>query len=172
VEAEGPLVLRADARRRRAPYSLPPAQLDEQQAATCYADLGRLAIEDALAAAHTVHRLVAAHFELPAALGLATGRFTARVAVAALRPGEHAVVTPGEEARFLAPFPTSLLPVDGETLRQLHLLGLRTLGQLAALPSAALLERFGQQGPLMHRLACGRDTSRVARYAPPVVLEA
>jgi protein ImuB len=60
----------------------------------------------------------------------------------------------------------SLLPVDGETLRQLYLLGLTTLGQVAALPTGAMLSRFGRQGRTIHRLAGGRDTSPVQPYTP------
>jgi nucleotidyltransferase/DNA polymerase involved in DNA repair len=59
--------------------------------------------------------------------------------------------------------------VDGETLRQLDLLGLYTLGQITALPVSALLDRFGKQGRTMHRLASGRDTRPVKSYKPPVV---
>jgi protein ImuB len=35
--------------------------------------------------------------------------------------------------------------------------GIRTLGELSALPRAALADRFGTAGPLAHDLACGRD---------------
>ena len=76
------------------------------------------------------------------------------------------LLPPGKEAKFLAHYPATLLPVDGETIRQLHLLGLRTLGQVAALPAPAMLDRFGRQGRLMHRLARGRDTSSVQPYTP------
>src|SRR5690606_7850611 len=124
VEAEEGLELRADARPRRAVPVLPAAQVDDQPAATCYLDLGRLSEADTLDLAHALHRTVRTHLDLPATVGLASGKFAARVAAAALDNRELLTVSPGQEADFLAPFTAGLLPVDGETERQLHLLGL------------------------------------------------
>src|SRR4029077_1445180 len=39
----------------------------------------------------------------------------------------------------------------------LERLGVRTLGELAAIGRAALADRFGAAGVLAHRLACGED---------------
>jgi nucleotidyltransferase/DNA polymerase involved in DNA repair len=50
-----------------------------------------------------------------------------------------------------------LLPLPGETLRRLGFLGLRTLGQYAALPAAAAELQFGRAGRLAHRCARGED---------------
>ena len=165
VEVEGSLDLRADARRRRPAYTLPPGQLDAQPALTVYLDPGRLTRAQALDAALHIHR-IAQRQRLAPAIGLAAGRFTARVAAASLAPHEALIIPRQREADFLAGYPVSLLPVDGETLRQLHLLGLTTLGRVAALPAAALLDRFGAQGRVMHRLASGRDSSPVPPYVP------
>jgi protein ImuB len=47
-------------------------------------------------------------------------------------------------------------------------LGIRTLGQLAALPAPAVLARFGEGGAVAHRLAGGLDERPlVAREPPP-----
>lgn len=170
VEAEEGLELRADARPRRAVPVLPAAQVDDQPAATCYLDLGRLSEADTLDLAHALHRTVRTHLDLPATVGLASGKFAARVAAAALDNRELLTVSPGQEADFLAPFTAGLLPVDGETERQLHLLGLVTLGHIAAQPVSALLDRFGKTGRVMHRLATGRDTRPVQTYTPRAVL--
>jgi hypothetical protein len=51
----------------------------------------------------------------------------------------------------------TLLPLPGETLRRLGFLGLRTLGQYAALPAAAAELQFGRAGRLAHRCARGED---------------
>lgn len=59
--------------------------------------------------------------------------------------------------------------MDGETVRQLWLLGLVTLGHVAAQPVSALLHRFGRAGRVMHRLASGRDTRPVQPYTPRAV---
>jgi protein ImuB len=66
-----------------------------------------------------------------------------------------------DEAEALAPLPLTLLsepgPPDPRTLRTLERWGLRTLGELAALPADELAARFGATGLAFHRLACGLD---------------
>jgi nucleotidyltransferase/DNA polymerase involved in DNA repair len=168
VEAEDGLELRADRRRGRATAFLHPAQLDDDPAVTCYLDLGKLKPDDVPDLARQVLGFVWERAEVPAKLGLSSGRFPARVAATSVNTGDLLVVPSGREAPFLAGFTAALLPVDGETLRQLDLRGWHTLGDVAAQPVAALLDRFGKQGRVMHRLANGRDTSPVGAYQPPV----
>lgn len=168
VQAEDGLELRADGRRWRAAAFLHPAQLDDDPAVTCYLDLGKLKPDDAPDLARQLLRFVWERAEVPAKLGMSSGRFPARVAATSVNTGDLLVVPEGREAPFLAGFTAALLPVDGETLRQIDLLGWHTLGDVAAQPVAALLDRFGKQGRVMHRLANGRDTSPVSLYQPPV----
>jgi len=106
---------------------------------------------------------------LTPAIGLARGKFTARVAAAVVEPNEALLIAPGHEAAFLAPFPVDLLPMDEETARRLRLLGIRTLGQLAVLPAGAVLTQLGKEGRLLHRLAQGRDDRPVLPYRPRAV---
>lgn len=168
MEAEAAVELRADARRRARVPALGFAQMDDFPATVLYLDLGMLNQEDALHLGAQMNRVIQAEANQPSAVGLASGRFPARVAAMLLQPGELLLVPEGQEATFLADLTVDLLPVDGETLRQLHLLGLHTLGQIAAQPVAALLDRFGKPGRAMHRLANGRDTSPVPPYTPRV----
>jgi hypothetical protein len=70
-----------------------------------------------------------------------------------------------DEARFLTPQPIALLPLPPEHLRQLRWLGLRTLGDFAALPVASIVARFGKAGALAQRWACGRDDRPVRALA-------
>jgi hypothetical protein len=42
---------------------------------------------------------------------------------------------------------------------------------VAELPVSALVQRFGKTGKTLHRLASGKDTSPVAVYTPPVVID-
>ncbi|NDJ75766.1 MAG: hypothetical protein GYB65_05870 [Chloroflexi bacterium] len=172
VEAEDGLELRADGRQRRHMTFLPPAQLDDQPAATCYLDLGTLKPGEAPDLAQQLQQFVWEQTHIPAQLGLSSGKFPARVAAMSVDAGEVLAIPPGHEADFLAGFTVALLPVDGETLRQMDLLGWYTLGDVAGQPVAALLDRFGKQGRILHRLANGRDTSPVEPYAPPVVARA
>ncbi len=86
---------------------------------------------------------------VPARWGAATSRFCAHAAARAARPGRGAKIVPaGAERGFLAPLPVSLLPapLGAELAPALERLGIRTLGELAALPSGALADRFGEQG--------------------------
>jgi protein ImuB len=53
----------------------------------------------------------------------------------------------------------------------LERLGIRTLGELAGLPSRALAERFGHPGLLALDLASGRDTPLDPRRPPEPVME-
>ncbi len=61
---------------------------------------------------------------------------------------------------FLAPLPVVLLrarPALADLPEALERLGVRTLGELAALPASALADRFGKAGLLAHELASGGD---------------
>jgi protein ImuB len=81
---------------------------------------------------------------------------TAAILLAQSRAG-LTVVPPGAEAATLAPLPLNALSPLGCPLEQLKRWGLRTVGDLAALPSADLSERLGQEGLLWQRWARGED---------------
>jgi DNA polymerase-4/protein ImuB len=90
-------------------------------------------------------------------VGLGEGKFVAWAAAVTSAPGEVCVVPAGREAAFLAPLDVSLLPCSPETLRRLELLGLRTIGDLAALPLGAVQAQFGPEGRRLWELAHGLD---------------
>jgi protein ImuB len=95
-------------------------------------------------------------------VGVADGRFAAE------RAARHgvAVVPPAGSAAFLASFPVATLEM--EDLAGLFIrLGIRTLGDLAALPAKAVLARFGPEGAVAHRLARGLDERPLAARTPP-----
>jgi protein ImuB len=78
------------------------------------------------------------------------------------------VVARGASATWLAPQPVSVLGIEFEDLAGLlSRLGIRTLGDLARLPAASVLGRFGPLGAAAHRLARGRDDRPVAARTPP-----
>jgi protein ImuB len=92
---------------------------------------------------------------------------TAALLIALGRAG-LTVVPAGEERAALAPLPVGLLcrlPVrDGRRAQEVSALvellrrwGLKTLGDLAALPARPLSERLGQDGVMWQRLARGTD---------------
>ncbi|MFN8556816.1 MAG: hypothetical protein U0531_05510 [Dehalococcoidia bacterium] len=80
------------------------------------------------------------------------------------------IIPPGEAAAFLARLPAHRMPLSEEMLRRLRWLGLRTAGDLAALPRAALTAQFGPEGALAWDLTQGRGGGPiVARRHPPEV---
>jgi protein ImuB len=104
----------------------------------------------------------------PVRLGVAPSRFAALAAAgrARARRAEVAPSSPARLARYLAPLPVDLLAAREETAglpEPLARLGIRTLGELAALPRTALSDRFGAAGPLARDLARGWDTPLVPR---------
>lgn len=103
-----------------------------------------------------------------ARVGVADGPFAAEQAArAAVRAGEAVHVVPvGEAAAFLAPLPVSLV-VDARTTTLLQRLGVRTLGEFAALPDDDVRRRFGAAGAFAHDRAAGHEQSRVAPRTPP-----
>ncbi len=95
--------------------------------------------------------------------GAAPSRFAALAAASRARPrrAELAPSRPEALRAYLAPLPVSLLESRDATAHlplTLERFGIRTLGELAALPRAALADRFGAAGPLARDLARGHDT--------------
>jgi protein ImuB len=94
----------------------------------------------------------------PARIGAGPSRFCALAAAAKARSRRAGIVT---RATDLHSEPVALLRYRDETAtlpEALDRLGVRTLGELAALPRAALADRFGPTGLLAHDLVHGHDT--------------
>lgn len=137
-----------------------------------YADLSDLAHshEDAVEMCKQVGRAVRRELgqALQPAVGWDSSKFTAQTAARRTQPGHLLVVDGPKERTFLQPLPVTLLPLSGDTLRRLSFLGLRTLGQYAALPAAAVGQQFGRTGQLAQRYAQGKDDRPVvSRWQAP-----
>jgi len=100
-------------------------------------------------------------------VGIADGIFAATRAaeLAVTEPGHVRVIPSGESAKFLSPFPVSVLGRP-ELADVLHRLGLRRLGDFAALKVDDVVARFGAEGRFLHRLARGID-DRPSSVGPP-----
>jgi DNA polymerase IV len=96
---------------------------------------------------------------LSCSLGVATSKVVCKVASDRRKPGGITVVPPGREARFLAPFPTRLLPgVGPKAEERLAAAGIVTLGRLAALTDVELRAVLpGHVGRLLRDRARGID---------------
>lgn len=86
---------------------------------------------------------------LPVRCGAGANRFVAFVAT---HRAADSVCTLGREAAFVADAPLELLGIAEDMMLRLRLLGVRTVGDLAALP-AAYFGRFGDDAARLHRLA-------------------
>ncbi|HZP35138.1 MAG TPA: hypothetical protein VFE48_01455 [Methylomirabilota bacterium] len=102
-------------------------------------------------------------------VGVAGSRLAALVA-ARLGAGV-AIVEPDGDAAALAPAPLSLLPISEELATRLERWGLRTMGELAALPTTGLFERAGAEGVRAQRLARGDDPRPLSAWRPGPVFE-
>ena len=106
---------------------------------------------------------VLAECSLHASFGVATCKTVAKVASELRKPRGFVVVAAGDEASFLAPLPLRSLPGLGPaTETALSGLGIRTLGELAALPLELVQRRVGNvQGRSIWERARGVDESPV-----------
>ena len=103
-------------------------------------------------------------------LGLAPGPFSARLAAARARPGRLLRIADARE--FLAPLPTRELPLDGEQLERLELLGLRSLGAVAAIGPRELESQLGPAGRHAVMLARGLEPDQLVPWQPPMFTSA
>jgi DNA polymerase-4 len=115
--------------------------------------------------------------KLPCSLGVASNKLVAKIAnnVGKARSGKSGeppqailVVRQGDEAKFLAPLATKeLWGVGPKTEERLAQLGLRTIGDIAAIPDDELATRFGKHGADLSRRAKGIDDRSVVTYHKP-----
>ncbi len=115
------------------------------------------------AIAASIKSAIRAELGLTASVGVATTKLVAKVASDLRKPDGLVVVAPGEEAAFLAPLPIARLWGVGEKTRvALAEFGVRTIGDLAAIPPDALRRRFGEHGAQLAERSRGIDPSAVA----------
>ena len=99
-------------------------------------------------------------------IGVAHGKATAAIA-ARRAPSTGLCVVPAEDApAFLAPLPVTVLPLAPDEIRWLERLGLRSVGDLARLPFAAVQAQLGPAGAGAWRLAHGRDDATIIPSHP------
>ena len=112
--------------------------------------------------ARRIQERVRAEVDLPCSLGVAANKTVAKIATDSGKPNGLVVVPAGAEAEFLAPFIVEVIPgVGKKTAEQLHMMGVRSVRELARLPLERLREEFGAHGEHLYGLARGRDDSPV-----------
>jgi len=143
------------------------------------ADLGRVFVgldglgkgpDAELLLARTMVQAVKKASQLTPKVGIADGKFAAFAAAITGPQNKPHIIPPGETPKFLARLPVTYLPITIDTRRRLGLLGLRTLGQLAALPLGAVQAQFGLEGRIAWELANGIDNAPLIPQKHPTTL--
>ncbi len=111
-----------------------------------------------LASAHVLHRKMKSSTQLNCSIGIASSRLVAKVSSDQAKPNGILWVLPGQEARFLAPLEVRKIPGVGKVMeKNLHDLGIHTVGDLTRLDEDFLKERFGKWGLALAGKAHGLD---------------
>jgi DNA polymerase-4 len=141
-----------------------------------YLDLSALPWAEAEGLGRRLGQLVYQEVGVRVSLGLATNKLLAAVATQevkerkARRPfcgDDLAVVPPGREREYLAPWPVEVLPgVGHKASEQLRQINVRRVAELAAVPASVLVGLFGTRGLALRQLACGVDPRAVEPSRP------
>ncbi|HPO14484.1 MAG TPA: DNA polymerase IV [Candidatus Hydrogenedentes bacterium] len=106
---------------------------------------------------------------LPCTIAIAPNKLVAKMATEEGKPDGYVRVLNGREEAYLAPLPVRKLPGAGpRTCEMLESLGILTLGQLAAMPSAMLERLFGMYSATwLQRAARGIGETEVVPESIP-----
>ena len=114
------------------------------------------------AATEALRRRVREELDVAVSVCIAGSRTTAKVGSDRAKPDGLIEVPVGTDAAFLAPFAIRELPMVGPKAAEALLrMGVRTIGQLAALDERWLTQQFGRSGPVLSERARGLDPTPV-----------
>jgi DNA polymerase-4 len=123
----------------------------------------------ATATAQAIRAAIREETQLTASAGVAPNKFLAKIASDWRKPDGLFVIRPHQVEAFLTPLPVGRLPGVGKVMEsRLAELGVRTVGELRALPSSLLEQRFGRWGRRLHELSQGIDERPVEPNRPTV----
>jgi DNA polymerase-4 len=138
--------------------SLEPAGLDEAYLDITGCDLFGTPYQ----LAFSIKKRVKKELKLVASIGIASCKVVAKIASDSGKPDGLVEVTVGKEKDFLAPLPVANLPgVGKKTEQSLKAMGIKTIGQLAAVPVEVIKNRLGSYGFMIHHYANGIDNREV-----------
>jgi DNA polymerase-4 len=143
------------------PMSLDEAFLDVGGAVRLFGDPPRIAAR--------IRRQVQENLGITCSVGVAPTKFVAKLASTRAKPDGLLVVTADSVHAFLDPLPIAALWGAGErTVDTLSRLGVRTVGELAALPTTVLARVLGEaHARTLSELARGVDERQVVPYEAP-----
>ncbi len=104
---------------------------------------------------------------LTCSVGVAPGKFLAKVASDMNKPDGLTIIRPLEVPQFIESLPVEKVPgVGKKTFLQLTSLGIKTLGDVQKFPEQMLLDRLGKFGQRLIELSAGMDRSKVTPWTP------
>lgn len=111
-----------------------------------------------VAIAESIKQHLAQELGLPASVGVAKNKFVAKLASEHAKPNGLVVVPPARTVEFIHQLPIGALwGVGQRTLEQLDRAGIQTVSDLAAHSESSIVQRFGEHGKNLYRLAHGID---------------
>jgi DNA polymerase-4 len=145
------------------PHSLDKAYLDVTGCFSLFGSPKSIASE--------AQRKVVKEIGVPMAVGISRNKLISSAASSAGKPDRCLMIRPGSEQDFLRPLPVGYLSGVGEKVeKRLFDLGVRTVGDLSAIPERLLMRQFGVMGSRLHKLSLGIDNSRVIALYPPATI--
>ena len=106
----------------------------------------------------TIKARILAEIGLVASVGLASNKFLAKLASDLEKPDGFTIIPPGEARSLLASLPIGKLWGVGKVAeKQMHLFGIRKVGDLLAVPRDLVVEQFGDHAAHLLELAVGHD---------------
>ena len=131
--------------------------VDDTAEGTAYLEMRGIGGEPAAWVRRALHAL--RDFDLPARAAVAENKFLAFA---------RTYSASGE----IGMLPVSVLGIDAQTVQRLHLLGVDTLAELAALPHGPFVRRFGAQAAQWHERARGIDPTPLRPRAHELQIDA
>ena len=140
---------------RREPFGIDESWLDLT---------GCVPARDALRCAEEIRGRMKRELGLTVSIGVSFNKVFAKLGSDYRKPDAVTAITRENWRELVWPLPASeLLYVGRATARKLAVMGVSTIGELAALPQDSLRRAFGKQGEILHRYANGLDCSVVLR---------
>lgn len=149
---------------RLEPDSLDKAYMDVTGCTKLFGSPKRIARE--------AQRRVADEIGVRMSVGIARNKLVASAVSSACKPDGCMAVRPGTEAEFMSKLQVGVLSGVGPKIeKRLQGLGVRTVGELAAIPERLLVRQFGALGSRLRTQSQGIDHSPVAAlYPQPVII--
>jgi DNA polymerase-4 len=105
--------------------------------------------------------------QLTCSVGMAPGRFLAKVASDLDKPDGLTIIWPDDVQRFIATLPIQKVPgVGKKTFQNLELMGIKTLGDIKKFPEKLLIDQLGKFANRLIELSSGMDHSKVRPDTP------